>query len=69
MKQLKFGRKRNSVKKYQPSRDTITQAIDQYLQEGGNITKIESMPETYENYIAKAGTDTVLADEFLQDSI
>jgi len=59
-------RGRRSAISFNPSREFLEQQIADYLNEGGKITRIESVKTNYETIVAMP-ENTHLADDFLLD--
>jgi len=54
---------RKSVK-FKPSHDFLSKAVNQYLESGGTITKLEFDEKSFQNFIASSESPMAV-DEFL----
>ena len=54
---------RKSVK-FKPSHDFLSKAVNEYLAEGGTITKLEFDEKSFKNFIASSESP-IAVDEFL----
>jgi hypothetical protein len=62
----KMKRKRKKTTPFVPTHSEIEKAVQDYLNNGGKITKLEADDSNYFNYV-KNGDSSLLADEFLSE--
>ncbi len=62
--QKRASKKRKSVS-FQPTRNDIQAAVDEYLKKGGKITKLEANDVNYEDFMRQKESYSAINDFFL----
>ncbi len=64
-KTLVKSRTRKKSKRFNPNREYLDEAVKEYFEEGGKITRIVDISEEYENIIGHLEVNSPLVDDFL----
>ncbi len=66
-KSVTFKRRgRRKIVSFNPSHDFISDSVEEYLKQGGKITRIERVKTSYENFVAMKEAHSSV-DDFLLD--
>ena len=63
-KRINRRARRTQGVKFKPNHDFVSQAVENYLAEGGKITKLEFNEKAYQNFMQKPESPNVV-DDFL----
>ncbi len=59
------SRTKKKSKHFNPNREYLDEAVKEYFEEGGKITKIIDISEDYDSIIGHLEVNSPLADDFL----
>ncbi len=62
---MKMRRRNKKHTSFQPDKKTVQVAVDEYLKDGGKITKIEYTSKSYKQFVAQKEMGS-LVDEYLR---
>ncbi|MCP4752989.1 MAG: hypothetical protein GY866_19045 [Proteobacteria bacterium] len=70
MEKNKFQKRRGRRKSvsFNPNHQYVEKSVDEFLKNGGKITRIERINGSYQNFVALNDSSSASADDFLLDN-